>query len=130
MLFTTPTQFAVLAVCLLAGWLFGLATHPGGKKAKARLRALESEHAIYRKEAEARIKAAEAEHATYRKDTDARIAAAEADRERLARTAPVAPVTRDETVRRDAAVRDDIPVERTDTTGVRPAFTQSSTSRV
>lgn len=85
MLFTTPTQFAVLALCLIAGWIFGLATHPGGRKAKARLREVE------------------AEHAAYRKDAEARIAAAEADRDRVARASPVTAstmgVTTDSTTR-------------------------------
>ena len=71
MLFTTPTQYAVLALCLIAGWLFGLATHPGGRRSKARLREVEAEHAAYRREAEARIVTAEAE------------------RDRIARAAPV-----------------------------------------
>lgn len=71
MLFTTPTQFAVLALCLFAGWLFGLASHPGGRRAKDKLREEEAAHAAYRKDAEARIKAAEA------------------DRDRLAKAAPV-----------------------------------------
>ena len=71
MLFTTSTQFAVLALCLLAGWVFGLASHPGGRKWKERLRT------------------AEAEHAAYRKDAEARITAAEAERARLAKAAPV-----------------------------------------
>lgn len=75
MLFTTTTQFAVLALCLVAGWIFGLASHPGGRKAKERLREVEAEHAVYRKDAEARIKAAEA------------------DRDRLARAAPVTAAT-------------------------------------
>lgn len=70
MLFTTPTQFAVLALCVLAGYIFGLASRSGGK-AKAQLRAAEAEHAAYRKDAEARIKAAEA------------------DRDRIARASPV-----------------------------------------
>ncbi|WP_294337147.1 hypothetical protein [uncultured Sphingomonas sp.] len=70
MLFTTPTQFAVLALCVLAGYIFGLASRSGGK-AKAQLRELEAEHAAYRKDAEARIKAAEA------------------DRDRIARASPV-----------------------------------------
>ena len=34
MLFTTPTQFAVLLLLLVIGWLFGFASHPGGKKWK------------------------------------------------------------------------------------------------
>lgn len=61
MIFETPTQFAILALCLIAGWIFGLASAPGGKRAKERLRELEAEHAAYRQDAEARIKAAEAE---------------------------------------------------------------------
>jgi predicted flap endonuclease-1-like 5' DNA nuclease len=44
MLFTTPTQFVVLALCLVAGWIFGLASHPGGRKWKERYRAEEAEH--------------------------------------------------------------------------------------
>lgn len=76
MLFSTPTQFAVLALCLIAGWLFGLASHSGGRRAKARLREVEAEHAAYRRDAEARIRAAET------------------DRDRLSRAAPVAGTTR------------------------------------
>jgi predicted flap endonuclease-1-like 5' DNA nuclease len=34
MLFTSVTQFAVLGLLLLTGWLFGLASHPGGKRWK------------------------------------------------------------------------------------------------
>ncbi|WP_326525879.1 hypothetical protein [Sphingomonas sp.] len=71
MLFTTPTQFAVLALCLIAGWIFGLASAPGGRRAKTKLREVEAEYAAYRKDAEARIKAADAE------------------RDRIARAAPV-----------------------------------------
>jgi len=70
MLFTTPTQFAVLALCVVAGFIFGLAARSGGR-AKARLREMEAEHAAYRRDAEARIQAAEA------------------DRDRVARAAPV-----------------------------------------
>ena len=61
MLFTTPTQFAILGLCLIAGWIFGLASHPGGRKWKERLHAAQAEHDVYRKDAEARIKTAEAE---------------------------------------------------------------------
>lgn len=78
MLFTTPTQFAVLALCLIAGWIFGLATHPGGRKAKERLREVEAEHATYRKDAETRVR-----------DAEARATLAESERDRLAKTAPV-----------------------------------------
>ncbi len=93
MIFTTPTQFAALVLCLLAGWVFGLASHPGGRKAKERLRALE------------------AEHAAYRKDAEARVAAAEAERERLARAAPVTASTIGAPPRDEAAV-----------SSVRPAY--------
>ncbi|MGJ3626196.1 hypothetical protein AB5I41_03175 [Sphingomonas sp. MMS24-JH45] len=34
--FTNTTQWVAVAVALVAGWLFGLASHPGGKKWKAR----------------------------------------------------------------------------------------------
>lgn len=71
MIFSTPTQFAVLALCLVAGWLFGLATSSGGAKWRERARTLETAHADYRKDAEARI------------------AELTAERDRLARAAPV-----------------------------------------
>ncbi|WP_288460013.1 hypothetical protein [uncultured Sphingomonas sp.] len=45
MLFTTPTQYIALAIALVAGWLFGLASHPGGKKWKARYAAERDAHA-------------------------------------------------------------------------------------
>lgn len=32
MLFTSPTQYAVLALLLVVGWLFGFASHSGGRK--------------------------------------------------------------------------------------------------
>jgi hypothetical protein len=72
MIFSTPTQFAVLALMLLAGFLFGLASAAGGKRHRERLRTLE------------------AEHAAYRKDSEARIRAAEADRDRVVKASPVA----------------------------------------
>lgn len=64
MLFSTPTQFAVLALCLVAGWLFGLASHPGGRKWKERYRAEEAEHKANREglmTRDARIKELERE---------------------------------------------------------------------
>ena len=51
MLFHTPTQFAVLALLLVAGWFFGLASHPGGRKWRTR----------YEEEREARGHIAEGE---------------------------------------------------------------------
>lgn len=82
MLFTTTTQYVALAVALVAGWLLGLASHPGGRRWKQR----------YAEEREA--------HATARREHDARVAEektrnAELEREnaRLARAAPVTAAT-------------------------------------
>jgi len=51
MLFTTTTQFAALALCLIAGWFFGLASSSGGKKWKARYAAEREAHGTYRSRA-------------------------------------------------------------------------------
>ncbi len=67
MLFTTTTQWVALAVALIAGWLFGLASHPGGRKWKARYIAERDAHA-----------------ATTRRATEL-----ERDHARLAKAAPV-----------------------------------------
>lgn len=52
MLFTTTTQFAALALCLIAGWFFGLASSSGGKKWKTRYATEREAHAGYRKQGE------------------------------------------------------------------------------
>ncbi len=49
MLFTTPTQYIAVAIALIAGWLFGLASHPGGKKWKTRYAAERDAHAATNK---------------------------------------------------------------------------------
>lgn len=82
MLFSTVTQFAVLALCLVAGWIFGLASAPGGRKWRDKHRAEEIAHAAYRKDAEARIAAAE---------TRVREAELAHERTRQATVAPAAP---------------------------------------
>ncbi len=46
MLFTTTTQYIALAIALVAGWLFGLASHPGGRKWKTRYVAERDAHAL------------------------------------------------------------------------------------
>ena len=79
MLFTTPTQFAALALALLAGWLFGLASHPGGRKWKTRYAAERDAHAGYRRDADTRVA-----------EANRRIAALEAENARLAKAQPVA----------------------------------------
>lgn len=94
MVFETPTQFLILALVLFAGWIFGLASHPGGKKWKQKLRDEEAAHKAtrdelsnLRSEQDARVKQLEADHAT-------RIRELEADRDsaRKAASAHGAPV--------------------------------------
>ena len=69
MLFSTPTQFAVCALLLIAGWFLGLASHPGGRKWKERYLAERDAHAETRK-------AREAEHKALTAQADERIATA------------------------------------------------------
>lgn len=85
MLFTNATQWVAVAVALVAGWLFGLASHPGGKKWKARYLAERDAHA-----------------ATTRRATEL-----ERDNTRLAKAAPVSAnmTARD---RAEPAYRDDV----------------------
>ena len=80
-LFSTPTQFAALALVFIAGWLFGLASHPGGKKWKARYHAERDAHAAAKKDADIRAAAAEK-----------RAVEAEHENARLVKATPVAPV--------------------------------------
>ena len=89
----TVTQWAILALVFVAGWLLGLASHAGGRKWRERYAAERDAHAAYRTDAEARVVAA-------RGDADARVAAAEArardierDHARLAAAAPVTAAT-------------------------------------
>jgi hypothetical protein len=58
----TVTQWAIVALVFVAGWLLGLASHPGGRKWRERYAAERDAHAGYRKDADARIAAAEARH--------------------------------------------------------------------
>ncbi|WP_230769413.1 hypothetical protein [Sphingomonas sp. Leaf4] len=74
MLFQTPTQFAVLALLLLAGWLLGLASSSGGKKWKQRFRDEEAAHKAYRAEVAADLKTRET-----------KLREVEAERDRLTR---------------------------------------------
>ncbi|CAN5534726.1 hypothetical protein BH09PSE4_BH09PSE4_21880 [soil metagenome] len=52
MLFNNPSQFAVLGILLIVGWLFGFASHPGGKKWKRAYTDESVDHAAYRDQAE------------------------------------------------------------------------------
>ena len=79
MLFSTPTQFAVLALLFVGGWLLGLASHPGGRKWRERYTAERDAHATVRNEHDTRLSAA-----------NARIAELERENSRLAQATPVA----------------------------------------
>lgn len=87
-LFSTPTQFAALALIFVAGWLFGLASHPGGKKWKARYLAERDAHASVKKDADVRAAAAE-KRAVEAEHENARLVK-EVEAARVAAPAPVA----------------------------------------
>lgn len=72
MLFQTPTQFAVLLLLLVVGWLFGLASHPRGRKWRRAYDEERLNYAGYRDDAENQLK-----------DADRRIAELERENARL-----------------------------------------------
>lgn len=82
MLFTTPTQWLALIVALIAGWLFGLASHPGGRKWKQRYADERDIHGRTRKDLEARLV-----------EREARITELERENARLAHATPAATTT-------------------------------------
>jgi hypothetical protein len=111
MLFSTPTQFAVLALLFVAGWLFGLASHPGGRKWKERYLAERDAHAANRRTAETSVAAA-----------NARTAEVSRENTRLAETTPVAATTiRDDRVVAHPSVVT-APVAPAPLTTARPAY--------
>jgi hypothetical protein len=81
-LFTTPAQFIVLALVLVAGWFLGLASHSGGGKWRNRYAVERESHANNRR-------LAEQQHAADK----ARITELERDNARLAKAAPVTTAT-------------------------------------
>jgi hypothetical protein len=94
-LFSTPTQFAALALVFVAGWLFGLASHPGGKKWKARYLAERDAHAAVKKDGDLRAAAAEK-----------RAVEAEHENARLVKAASITPVVERQPVVERAPVLD------------------------
>jgi hypothetical protein len=114
MLFTTSTQYIALAVALIAGWLFGLASHPGGRKWKTRYTAERDAHAATAR----RVAELERDHgrlAELERDNariadlereNARVAELERENERL-RTAP--PVVEERVVRDERPILGDRP---------------------
>jgi predicted flap endonuclease-1-like 5' DNA nuclease len=81
--FQTPTQWAALALLLIAGWLLGFGSSSGGRKWRERFEDEEIEHASYRhqaeidlKEANRRVRDLEAECEKLKKEAAAAAAAA------------------------------------------------------
>ncbi|MEH3158737.1 MAG: hypothetical protein PGN08_07220 [Sphingomonas taxi] len=108
MLFTTTTQFAALALCLIAGWFFGLASSSGGKKWRTRYATEREAHAGYRKQ-----------HDSALADANRRIAELERENARLATAAQAVPVattaptlTERVTGRRQTVARPAYPADR------------------
>ena len=66
----TATQFAILGLVLVAGWLLGLASHPGGKKWRERYAAERDAHAASRKEADTRIAAEKTRQAELERENE------------------------------------------------------------
>jgi hypothetical protein len=81
-LFSTPTQFLALAMVLVAGWFFGLASHSGGSKWRERYAAERDAHAAHRRAAEEQAAA-----------DRTRLAELERENARIANAAPVTAAT-------------------------------------
>jgi type VI protein secretion system component VasK len=58
----TVTQWAIVVLVFVAGWLLGLASHPGGRKWRDRYTAEREAHAQARRDADARVAAVETQH--------------------------------------------------------------------
>ncbi len=96
MLFTTTTQWVVLLLVLVGGWLLGLASHSGGRRWRDRYTTERDAHAVTRREAEAHradIVARAAAPDPALADAHARIAELERDHARLVAAAPVTAAT-------------------------------------
>ncbi len=100
MLFSTTTQWVVLFLVLVGGWLLGLASHPGGRRWRERYAAERDAHAVTRRDADARIAEANARATAPNAEADARLADAHArlaelerDHARLAAAAPITAAT-------------------------------------
>ncbi|MBB4616200.1 hypothetical protein [Sphingomonas abaci] len=119
MLFTTPTQFAVLGLVLVAGWLLGLASHPGGGKWKQRYAAERDAHAAHRKDVEARLATAETRNAELEREVERLRTAAPVVTER----APAGTRVVDDAVVADPRQRDRVvPVTGRAASAARPAY--------
>lgn len=108
MLFTTTTQWVALAVALVAGWLFGLASHPGGRKWKERYATEREAHAATRKDYDVQLAQARKDHDTRIAEANARHTEIERENVRLAKAAPITAAT---VTPRDRAIERDRPVD-------------------
>jgi hypothetical protein len=89
----TTTQWAILALVLVAGWLLGLASHSGGRKWRERYTAERDAHAAYRRDADTKVAEAKREADARAAEADRRRAEAEREHARLASAAPVTAAT-------------------------------------
>lgn len=79
--FTTPEQFVLLFVVLVAGWLIGYASAPGTRKYKRELRDQAALHTRYHDDAEEQLREANARNAALTRETEVlRDELADADR--------------------------------------------------
>lgn len=74
----TITQWAIVALVFVGGWLLGLASHSGGRKWRDRYAAEREAHAAAKRDGDAR-------EAVLRQDGDTRVEAAEARHRELER---------------------------------------------
>ncbi len=85
----TATQFAILGLVLVAGWLLGLASHPGGRKWRERYASERDAHAAARKDADARVAAEKTRRTELERENDRLRSAAPVTAQTIApRTAP------------------------------------------
>lgn len=77
----TVTQWAIVALVFVAGWLLGLASHSGGRKWRERYAAEREAHAAARRDADTRVAAVETQH----REAEARATAAEVRHRELER---------------------------------------------
>lgn len=92
-LFTNTTQYVALAVALVAGWLFGLASHPGGRRWKQRYAEERDAHAATRRDYDARLAETGRGDTTRLAEANTRITELERENARLAKAAPVTAAT-------------------------------------